>query len=154
MKKWLPLLVFWTCLPGLLVPSASAAPIRPVGPLDVRGTISELRWVPERPVKGTPGLSGSLGRDRVEAAHFLVKLIHYEGVPPETARIMTYYLDESALRNSPAGGQPSFILLKIESKDPDALQPGQRIRVRGYKVAGDEGGTWTSYSDIILLQER
>jgi hypothetical protein len=113
-----------------------------------------VRWIPERPIKGLPGLSGSLGRDRVEAAHYLVTLIRYEGVPPETARIMTYYLDESALRNAPAGGHPPFLLLKIESKNPDALQPGQRIRVRGYRVAGDEGGTWTSYTDIILLQER
>jgi hypothetical protein len=151
-KRGLPLLVSWAYLGFFLIPVAAAAPIRPVGPLEVTGTISELRWIPERLIQGRPGLTGSAGRDRLEAAHFLVKLINYEGITPETARIMTHYLDESAFMNPPVMGQPSFILLKIGSKNPDNLKPGLRIRVTGYKVAGDEGGTWTSCTEIIILR--
>jgi len=31
--------------------NAMAAPIRPIGPVDVTGTVSEIKWVPEKKVK-------------------------------------------------------------------------------------------------------
>jgi hypothetical protein len=31
------------------------------------------------------------------------------------------------------------------------MKKGLRIKVRGYKVAGDEGGTWTSFTGIEIL---
>ncbi|MDP2754066.1 MAG: hypothetical protein Q8P40_06695 [Nitrospirota bacterium] len=39
--------------------NAMAAPIRPLGPVDLTGTVSEIRWVPEKKVKGIPRMSGS-----------------------------------------------------------------------------------------------
>jgi hypothetical protein len=31
--------------------NAMTAPIRPLGPVDVTGTVSEIKWVPEKKVK-------------------------------------------------------------------------------------------------------
>ena len=73
--------------------SAFSAPIRPVGPVDITGTISEVWWVPEKTVKGVPRMSGSAGRDRVVSPHFLIRFVDFEGVSPEAAVTMTRYLD-------------------------------------------------------------
>jgi hypothetical protein len=132
--------------------SGFAAPIRPVGPVEVTGTISEVQWVPEKSVKGLPRLSGSAGRDRVISPHFLIRLVDYEGVSSEAAITMTRYLDWSAYGDQNLKARPSFILLKIDYGDRDYLKKGMRITVNGYKVAGDEGGTWTTFTGIEILQ--
>jgi len=49
------------------------APIIPVGPINICGTVNEVRWVPEEMVKGIPGMSGTAGKDRVVPGHFLIK---------------------------------------------------------------------------------
>ena len=72
-------LIFLLALIAPGVFSALAAPIPPVGPYDVTGTIQEVRWVPERTVKGIPQMSGSAGKDRVESPHFRIKLVDYAG---------------------------------------------------------------------------
>jgi hypothetical protein len=36
--------------------------------------------------------------------------------------------------------------------DKEFLKKGMRITVRGYKIAGDEGGTWTYYTEIKILR--
>jgi hypothetical protein len=131
--------------------AALSAPIRPVGPADITGTISEVRWVPEKTVKGVPRMSGSAGRDRVVSPHFLIRLVDFEGVSPEAAVTMTRYLDGSAYQNQDLKDRPPFILLKIDYSDQNYLKKGLRIKVGGYKVAGDEGGTWTSFTGIEIL---
>jgi hypothetical protein len=130
---------------------AFSAPIRPVGPTDITGTISEVRWVPEKTVKGVPRMSGSAARDRVVSPHFLIRLVDFEGVSPEAAVTLTRYLDWSAYQNRDLKDRPPYILLKIDTSDRDYLKEGVRIKVSGYKVAGDEGGTWTSFTRIEIL---
>jgi hypothetical protein len=134
------------------VQSAFSAPIRPVGPADISGTISEVRWVPERTVKAVPRMSGSAGKDRVVSPHFLIRLVDFEGVSPEAAITMTRYLDWSAHPDQDLKDSPPFILLKVDSSDRNYLEKGLRIKVSGYKVAGDEGGTWTSFTSIEILR--
>jgi hypothetical protein len=128
-----------------------AAPIRPVGPVDVTGRVSETTWVPEQKIKGRPGMSGSLGHDRINPSHFLVTLIDYEGVTSETAVTMTRYINWTALKGYEPLKRPSFILLKINHTDKNFLKKGLKIRVVGYTVRGDEGGTWTSYTRVEIL---
>ena len=128
-----------------------AAPIRPVGPVDVTGTISEVQWVPEKTVKGIPRMTGSAAKDRVVSPHFLVRLVDYEGVSAEAAVTMTRYLVWPAFQNQDVKGRPSFILLKIDYGHPTYLKKGMRIKVLGYTVAGDEGGTWTSFTGIEII---
>ena len=128
-----------------------AAPIRPVGPVDVTGRVSEITWVPEQKVKGRPGMSGSLGHDRINPSHLLVTLIDYEGVNSEIAVTMTRYINWTALKGHEPQNRPSFILLKIYHTDKNFLKKGMKIRVVGYTVRGDEGGTWTSYTRVEIL---
>ena len=135
----------------VMVMNTSASPIRPVGPIDVTGRVSEITWVPEQKIKGRPGMSGSLGHDRINPAHFLVHLTDYDGVTVETAVMMTRYLDQAAFKSKGPKDRPSFILLKINHKDQNYLKKGLKIRVVGYTVRGDEGGTWTSYKAVEIL---
>jgi hypothetical protein len=136
----------------MLAVNPEAAPVRPLGPVDVIGTISVIEWVPETSVKGKPGMSGSLGHDRTRPAHFLLTLTHYDGVDAETARRMTRYLDFAAFENTGQKSNPPFILLKINHNDRNYLRKGMRIRVTGYTVRGDEGGTWTHYAGIEVFK--
>jgi len=142
------------CFLLFLTINALSAPIRPVGPVDVRGTVSEIKWVPEEKLKGIPGMSGSAGHDRVIPEHFLVTLIDYDGVTAETARMMTRYLDWTALKGEEQKDKPSFILLRINYSDRNYLKKDRKIKVRGYTVRGDEGGTWTSYGAVDILSRE
>jgi hypothetical protein len=141
---------FFLCIIAL---KSLGAPIRPVEPVDVSGTVSEIKWVPEEKLKGIPGMSGSAGHDRVIPEHFLVTLIDYDGVTAETARMMTWYLDSNALKDEGQKDKPSFILLRINYSDRNYLKKGMKIKVSGYTVRGDEGGTWTSYGAIDILRQ-
>jgi hypothetical protein len=132
---------------------ALPASVRPLGPVDVSGTASEVRWVPEKKLKGIPGMSGSAGMDRTVEAHFLVTLTDFEGVDSKTATAMTRYLDRSAMRDHRGEQKPSFILLKINHNDKDYLRKGMNIKVSGYTVRGDEGGTWSYYRKVDILNQ-
>lgn len=128
------------------------APISPIGPMDITGVIEEVRWFPEMAVKGIPRMSGSAGKDRVVSPHFLIRLVDYEGATLEKAVTMTRYLDWSAFQNQKVKNMPPFILLKIDYSDRNYLKKGMRIKVSGYKIAGDEGGTWATFTGIEILK--
>jgi hypothetical protein len=151
MTKTHQIIFFVFCFLLVTAMTTTAAPLRPVGPIDVTGLVSEIIWVPEQKIKGHPGMSGSAGHDRINAAHFLVTLLNYEGVTTETAVLMTRYLNWTALKGYEPLNSPSFILLKINHSDKNALKKGLKIRVMGYEVRGDEGGTWTSYKSVEIL---
>lgn len=144
------------CLIVLLTAGAfrtSAAPLPRLGPVDISGVIDEVRWVPEMTVKGTPGMSGSAGRDRVFAPHFRVKLTDFSGVDASTAVAMTRYLDWNAFKNDGGRLKPIFVLLKIDYPDKNYLKKGMKIKVLAYTVGGDEGGTWASFRGIEFLNQ-
>ena len=50
---------------------------------DITGTISEIKWYPQKTIKGIPGMSGSAGYDRIMPAHFIIKLTNYLKLPLE-----------------------------------------------------------------------
>ena len=114
--------------------------------------MSELKWVPEKKIKAVRGMSGSAGKDRTFPAHFLVTLEDFEGVDRQTAATMTRYIDWSALKDQEKGCRPSFVLLKINHNDKNYLKKGMRIKVSGYTVRGDEGGTWTYFTGIDVMK--
>jgi hypothetical protein len=128
-----------------------AAPIPPLGPMQVSGTVSELLWVAEKKVKGIRGMSGSAGVDRVIPAHFLMTLKGFQGIDAETARAMTRYFDQEAFKYEKKNFMPTFIILKINHNDKNYLKKGMEITVTGYTVMGDEGGTWTHYTKLDIL---
>jgi len=130
-----------------------AAPIRPIGPVDVSGTVSDLKWNPDKKIKGLPGMSGSAGVDRTVPAHFLVTLKDFVGVDSKTALMMTRYVDWSAFKDEKDNFIPPFIILKINQNDNNYLKQGMFIKVSGYTVRGDEGGTWTYYTKVDILNQ-
>ena len=128
-----------------------AAPLPGLGPFDIGGTVIEVRWFPKSEIKGIRGLSGSAGRDRTVSAHLQLTLAGFTGIDHHTAQLLTHYVDPSdPLRT----GVPSkTVLIRINHPDPHYLRPGMRIGVRAYMIRGDEGGTWTSFSDIMILRQ-
>jgi len=127
-----------------------AAPIPSAGPFDITGTISEVQWFPAVHIRGKPGMSGSLGHDRVVAAHFLVRLVNYQGVAADKAIRITRHVSYKAYGDKNPSGMPPFIILKINSEDKNYLKTGMNVRVAGYTVRGDEGGTWTTFAGISV----
>ncbi|KAB2888738.1 MAG: hypothetical protein F9K32_15370 [Desulfobulbaceae bacterium] len=134
-----------------LAAAVYAAPLPPFSPVDITGKISEARWMPEQQVEAIPGMSGSAGHDRVFPAHFLIKLVGYTGIDAATAWQMTRLVDRYALGSGSEQTPPPFILLRIDHPDRENFRPGMTIRVTGYAISGDEGGTWTSHDRVDIL---
>jgi hypothetical protein len=97
-------------------------------------------------------MSGAARMDRTVPAHFLIALEPFEGVDPKTAWQMSSYLDESLMRAGAPAEPSKRILLQIDHADKDFLKNGMKITVKAYKIAGDEGGTWTYFTEIKILQ--
>ena len=47
------------------------------------------------------------------------------------------------------GSPPTRLALQLDSSDPQLLANVQTLCVRGYRVEGDEGGTWTTFRELI-----
>ncbi len=139
---------------GLLIMIAVdglAAPLPLFAPVTVAGTIEEVDWVAEKHSPAMPGMSGSAGQNRIFPAHFRLKLVDFSGVSASTAQQMTRYIDWHALDELAEDAMPPFILLQIDHTDKNLLMKGMTVRVDGYTVRGDEGGTWTTYSRLEVL---
>lgn len=118
------------------------APLPQVDGVAIVGTVVESSWVPARKLKATPGFSGSLGRDRVLPAHLVVTLSNFEGPKAKRARMLNAFVGASAENPPDGSAPPKRIVIWINSEKRITLAAGTRIRVRGYRVTGDEGGTW------------
>jgi len=136
---------------GLALLRAWGAPLPPMKPVTVEGTIERVQWSPDTKIPGRPGLSGSLGVDRVEPAHFRITLVDYRGVDTATAWRLNRLVGELGASTADEREPPHSLVLKLNDDEPRALIPGMRIRVRGYVVSGDEGGTWTRYQSRDIL---
>ena len=137
----------------LVASSGLAAPIRPFGPVDVNGIIGDLHWYPKKKEKAIRGMSGSAGVDRVMPAHFFITLRVVEGVDPQNAVAMTRYFDSEAFKYEDKNSMPTFVVMKINHNDKNFLKKGMKIKVFGYTIRGDEGGTWTYYSKIDIVDK-
>ncbi|MBI5848868.1 MAG: hypothetical protein HZB31_13155 [Nitrospirae bacterium] len=135
------------CFVLFMASNSFSAPLPRFEPVDLSGTISDVRWFPEKSVMGTPGMSGSAGKDRTFPAHFIVELNNAEGVDRETAGRLSYFVAGERSK----GRKDSTMFLQLDHRDRNFLQKGMEIRIRGYTVRGDEGGTWTSYKKIEVL---
>ncbi|HBD09521.1 MAG TPA: hypothetical protein DCZ69_14800 [Syntrophobacteraceae bacterium] len=126
----------------LSVFQAQAAPIRPVGPVTIEGTIQEVRWYPEKFVKGTPGMSGSAGKDRTFPARYVIRL---------TDLVLREPIQGNAAKFESTGGATIMLNHKV---DDGFLKKGMRIIVFHYREQGDEGGTWTSFDRLEVVNAR
>lgn len=149
-RRTLLLLFCATLLHGLR-PFASSAPLPPTGKADIEGTIEKAVWEPAKRVKGVRGMSGSAGRDRIFPAHFVVTLTNYTGPTTKQAAMMNSFVG-SAPSGENAGQRANKLVVWINSPDSKLLKPGMTIRIKGYSVSGDEGGTWTHHESIEILK--
>lgn len=131
----------------LLASTAEAAPIQPLGPLDICGAVVMQDWQPERFVRGKPGFSGSLGRDRTFPARFRVVLQNYRGIDAAAAARINGYL--SMKPDERGTGAPRVVLL-VPHADARFLDGAVSLCVEGYHIGGDEGGTWTRYRTLSV----
>ena len=121
----------------LEISSSFAGPMKPLGPLNIEGTIIKISWHPEEFRKGIPGMSGSAGQDRTIPAHYRLSLSgtwenREEGSPPSTHKG-----DIDIRINHPLND--SFLMKNIS------------VRINGYRENGDEGGIRSSFEKIEIL---
>ena len=135
-----------TLLPALVAGVAGAAPLPPFEPVDVCGTIAAQAWVPARRVPAIAGASGSLGRDREFPAHARVEIEPYRGIDGRTAARINALL---GFAQAGASGNRRLLLL-LPTDDPALLDGRTSLCVVGFRISGDEGGTWTSYARLVL----
>lgn len=133
-----------------LAAPAEAAPIPPIGPLDVCGDIVMQRWEPERFVRGKPGFSGSLGRDRTFPARFRVVLRDYRRIDATMAARINGIL---SMRPEERGAGEARVVLLVTHADARYLDGAASLCLEGYQIRGDEGGTWT-YHRTLSVQRR
>lgn len=148
-KVFLSILFFLFCI---VLNNAYGVPLPPVDKYDITGTISEVNWYPKKFIKGIPGMSGSAGQDRIMPAHYIIKLVNYEGIGSEDALRITRYIKWDAFNDNENKKSP-FILLKLNHKNRYYLKKGMKIKVIGYTIRGDEGGTYSYYEGIEILNE-
>lgn len=135
----------------LIVSLIQSAPTPIAGPVDIEGTIVEAKWLPEKQVKGNPKMTGSAGMDRVIPAQFMVSLKDYKGVDADTVEKMKTFYQWSIPASPNSPGMPEIVVLRIAHPDKTFLKTGMRIRVSGYRIAGDEGGDYPSYKELKIL---
>jgi hypothetical protein len=123
----------------LSVVQVHAAPMPPVGPVTIEGTIQEVRWYPEKLVKGTPGMSGSAGKDRTFPARYVIRL---------TDVVLREQFQGNAAKFERTGGATVMLNHKV---DDQFLKKGMRIILFNYRESGDEGGTWTSFDRLEVV---
>lgn len=128
-----------------------AAPLPPMPAVTLTGVIEKVVWVDARKVKGKPGFSGSLGRDRVFPAHYVVTLRDYT-LPKSVAvgRLNNLVGARTAKADDPSVTPPRLTVW-INSGERGQLQPGMRIRLKRYVITGDEGGTWVEHDPVEIM---
>jgi hypothetical protein len=120
-------------------------------PVTVEGMIHRVQWSPDTKIAGRPGFSGSLGVDRIEPAHFRITLGDFSGLHVDEAWRLNGIMSVPTAPDADRSVPPPYLVLQLNNDDPHALIPGMRIRVRGYVVSGDEGGTWTRFQVLDVM---
>ena len=88
-------------------------------------------------------MSGTLGIDRRIPAQFRVVIEQLTGI---SAALAAQANEALSFRG---GAPPTRLALQLNSNDPQLLTGVQTLCVRGYRVEGDEGGTWTTFRALI-----
>lgn len=125
---------------AMLLGDVSAVPMIPLGPVDVSGTITELKWIPAKRIKGIPGMSGSAGVDRIVPEHFLAALRPYAGPDAELARAFNHMVGSGDLNPANIDQAPATLVVWVLGVRPGHLKVGMRVLLPSYTIFGDEGG--------------
>lgn len=129
-----------------------AAPLPPLAPIDVCGTIRSAHWLPPRSLPAVPGMSGSAGHERHWPARLVVVLDQICGVS-EPLRVRVNALLTTSHDGAGLRPQPGEIVLVLVGDEAEEMLAGDSLCVTGFTVRGDEGGTWTHH-DAIDISDR
>ncbi len=141
--------LYMSCFASLLF----AAPVPPVGPVDIEGTIIKAPWFPEELIKGNPNMTGTAHFDRKIPARFMLHLKDYSGINAKSIDTMKMVYRWSVSDNLNSLGMPEYIVLRLSHPDKTFFKEGMRVRVRAYKLMGDEDGDWTTFEEIHILPD-
>lgn len=138
----------WMLLLGALLVARDgrAAPLPGFAPVDVCGVIRSYDWSPATVVPPRPGASGTLGQERHFPARFRVVIERYTGIDDATATRINRLL--GLAENQDAGS--TRLLLLLPGEDAALLAGIRSLCVRGFRIWGDEGGTWTGFRALEL----
>lgn len=128
-------------------PGASAAPLPPLEPMDVCGIVRSARWLEPLELPPAAGMSGSAARIRSWPGRHVVVLGEVTGIDPADVGRVNALLSTS---RDGAGSvlAPGELLLVLTDSDQSRLSSGMAICVSGFRIRGDEGGTWTFHDDL------
>jgi hypothetical protein len=138
---------------AMLLGEVSAVPMIPLGPVDVSGTIVELKWVPAKRIKGIPGMSGSAGFDRIIPAHYLAALRPYAGPDVQLARLLNHRIGAGDLNPADPDQAPATLVVWVLGVRPGHLKVGMRVLLPAYTIFGDEGGIGVRH-DLPVIGAR
>lgn len=130
--------------------SAAGAPLPPFEPVDVCGSVGLVAWLEPSYLPPVPGMSGSAGHGRKWPGRFVVVLSEVGGISGAQVGQINGLL-RSARDASALSGAPGDLLLVLPHRDPGALRAGVRLCVYGFRISGDEGGTWTDYDSLEIV---
>lgn len=133
--------------------SLLGAPTPVAGPVDVEGVILDVAWLPEEEIKGMM-VTGTAGHDRAIPARFRVSLGNYSGIDSDTFEIMKSFYKWSVPDHHNSAEMPKFIVVQLYHPDKTFLKKGMRIRVKGYRLWGDEGGDYPAYIEFQILPTK
>lgn len=132
--------------------SAHGAPLQPVGPVDICGSVVSREWLPERAETYRTGRPSSLKEDRKLPAGFRVVLENVRGIDAAISRRINSMLGFPAeeARETPDG--PRRVLLLLTHAEPRVLDGAASLCVQGFQAGGDESGSWTRYVNLSVTR--
>ena len=125
----------------ILPNAAFSAPMPEIGPMTIEGNVEEVTWSPETHIKGIPGMSGTAGVDRTFPAHYKVTLTNTD-----------IDISEDSWEKEKFKSGNTVEIVIYHKKDDGFLKKGMRIKVLDYRINGDEGGYWYSFSKIEVIK--
>ena len=134
----------------LLSPHSHAAPMPPIGPVDIEGTIIDIYDVPAHTREGVPGMSGSAGRTRHIPAAQIISLVNVSGYDPESIWAWMRYPERHVYDGPP---EDQELVLTVMGRTP-RLSVGMRVRFVSFRMRGDEGGIWSRHEKVRVIARR
>lgn len=138
---------------AILLGEVSAVPMIPLGPVDVSGTIVELKWVPAKRIEGIPWMSGSGRDDRIIPEHFLAALRPYAGPDAHLARLFNHRVRAGDQNPADPEQAPATLVVWVRGIRPGHLKVGMRVLLPAYTIFGDEGGIMVVH-DAPVIEAR
>lgn len=113
--------------------SSYAAPMMQM-PTEINATVRNVQFYEEEFIKGQENFSGSMSVDRTIRAHYRIDVDSDVSLGPMSA--IWLFADQKD---------------EVKNKVLQKIMKGDKIKVTGYRVRGDEGGLFEAYCESIEI---